>query len=58
MINDLDKDTKLRTQLFEALKSEQLYTVFQKVLDARDDSILFVEALGRWKDTVLGLISP
>jgi len=48
----------LETALREALEKDEFVVYFQPQIDARDDSLVGMEALVRWQHPVLGLVPP
>jgi PAS domain S-box-containing protein len=54
----LESNIKLANKLDLAIANSQIDVVFQNVVDSRDGSVVFMEALARWTDPDLGFIPP
>lgn len=54
MISQVQMDTALR----EALSKNELYLVYQPLIDLKNNKVVGVEALMRWKNPILGVVSP
>jgi diguanylate cyclase (GGDEF)-like protein/PAS domain S-box-containing protein len=48
----------LEAQLNHALEADELYPVYQPIVDIKDESLVGAEVLLRWKSQDLGLIPP
>jgi EAL domain-containing protein (putative c-di-GMP-specific phosphodiesterase class I) len=48
----------LEMDLAEALRAEQLFMVYQPIVDLEDEQVVGVEALLRWRHPTRGVISP
>ena len=48
----------METELRKALQEDELLVYFQPQIDARDDSLVGMEALARWNHPTMGMISP
>jgi diguanylate cyclase (GGDEF)-like protein len=48
----------LEMDLAEALEAQQLFLVYQPMFDLRDDRVVGVEALLRWRHPTAGVIAP
>lgn len=51
-------DISLRARIDEAMKTGEIYCVYQPKIDIRNGSLKGVEALVRWQDPERGFISP
>lgn len=49
---------QLETDLFQALERQELYVVYQPIIDTNTKTIQAVEALLRWQHNKLGAIAP
>lgn len=58
MNNRFISHVQIDAALKEALKNRELYMVYQPIVDLRHNCIKGVEALMRWKNPLLGLVSP
>lgn len=55
---EISHQIQLETDLFQALDRDELYVVYQPILDTQTKQICAVEALLRWQHTKLGAIGP
>ncbi|MGB3367743.1 MAG: EAL domain-containing protein [Acidaminobacteraceae bacterium] len=51
-------ELKLSNHLFKAIENKELTVVYQPQVDSTSEEIVGVEALIRWKNSELGIISP
>lgn len=59
MSKEIDEKFLLVNQLVDALSNKELYLCFQPIFDVTQPKrIVCVEALVRWKNPILGLVSP
>lgn len=58
MNNRFISHVQIDSALREALKNKELYMVYQPLVDLKNNRIASVEALMRWQNPVLGLVSP
>ncbi len=58
MNKDISRDLAIEEQLHGALARDELYVLYQPLVDLRTKTIIGVEALLRWNSAVLGEISP
>lgn len=55
---ELDRRIIIARKILEAIENNSIDIHFQKVINTRDNSIVFFEALSRWTDSELGYINP
>lgn len=55
---DISERLEIESRLRSALAQDQLYLVYQPVVDLIDGRVAAVEALCRWQDPVLGEVPP
>lgn len=55
---NLEKNIILGNRLFEAIKKKKIDIHMQYIMNASTQRAIYVEALARWNDDVLGFISP
>lgn len=58
MKSNLEKNIILGNRLVDAIKHEKIDIHMQYIMDASTRKAIYVEALARWNDEVLGFISP
>src|SRR5687768_8064125 len=51
-------DETLRTDLQAALRTQELFTLYQPVMRVTDGSMASAEALARWPHRRLGMVAP
>lgn len=51
-------EAKLRSDISEAIKQEQIFLLYQPKVDTQTGKIIGVEALARWEHPIEGIISP
>ena len=49
---------QLDTALRDALKNNELYLVYQPLIDLKQSKVVGFEALMRWNSKILGMVSP
>ena len=54
----LERNINLANKIDLAIENNAIDIAFQKVIDSRDNSVLFIEALTRWTDAELGYVPP
>jgi EAL domain-containing protein (putative c-di-GMP-specific phosphodiesterase class I) len=54
----LERNINLANKIDLAIENNAIDIAFQKVIDSRDNSVLFIEALTRWTDAELGYVLP
>lgn len=58
MIDDLKNNIRMAYKLQLAIKNQSIDVHFQKIFQATDQSVHYLEALSRWIDDELGIIKP
>lgn len=58
MKNNLEKNIILTNRLYHAINNKKIDIHMQHIVNALDQKIVYVEALARWHDEVIGFISP
>lgn len=58
MTRESQRRVDLRNELEKALKTDALYLVYQPQIDIKNNKLIGVEALLRWKHPIYGYISP
>ncbi|NCA95429.1 MAG: EAL domain-containing protein [Methanomicrobia archaeon] len=58
MKQTLAQNINMANKLDAAIANGLIKVAFQKTIDSRDNSVVFIEALARWTDDELGFVSP
>ncbi|MFA5236157.1 MAG: bifunctional diguanylate cyclase/phosphodiesterase, partial [Bacilli bacterium] len=58
MKNTLERNINMANKLSAAIAGGLIEIAFQNIVDSRDNSVLFMEALARWTDAELGYVPP
>ncbi|MBU3128951.1 putative bifunctional diguanylate cyclase/phosphodiesterase [Clostridium tagluense] len=58
MLQNLNDKYQIEHELYNALKRNELFLVYQPIINAETNKITATEALLRWNSPVLGMISP
>jgi diguanylate cyclase (GGDEF)-like protein len=55
---EVDRFSRIESNLRQAIKSDEIYLCYQPQISLKDNKIIGLEALCRWKSEALGEISP
>ncbi|MEQ5873199.1 EAL domain-containing protein [Pseudoalteromonas sp. NFXS39] len=58
VISYFDKNSSIEFRLRKAIKNGELYLEYQPIIELKNNKIIGVESLVRWKDAVHGNVSP
>jgi EAL domain-containing protein (putative c-di-GMP-specific phosphodiesterase class I) len=58
MEEDMQRTMIITQNLYHALENQEIYLVYQPQVSLTDEKVIAVEALARWNNPALGLISP
>lgn len=58
MEEDLKNNMNMAKRLQSAIDENIIDIHFQKIIDSKENKVLFVEALARWNDPEIGVVSP
>jgi PAS domain S-box-containing protein len=58
MTEDLKNNVNMAKRLQTAIDENIIDINFQKIIDSRNNKVLYIEALARWNDPKIGIVSP